>query len=120
MYIIEDSVMTIKGDEKDSLSKDEFFAELRERGVEHLGQVRAAILETGGNLSVFFYTDDEVKYGLPILPHTYSKHADTIAEKGLYACVVCGTLHRLEPGKHTCERCQHHEWVKAINTKRVS
>lgn len=120
MYIVEDSVMIIKDDEKESLSKEEFFAELREKGVEHLGQVRAAILETGGNLSVFFYANDEIKYGLPILPRAYDKHSDTITEKGLYACVVCGTLDRLEAGRHRCKRCQHHEWVKAINTKRVS
>jgi uncharacterized membrane protein YcaP (DUF421 family) len=119
-YIVEDSVMIIKDDEKDSLSKEEFFAELREKGVEHLGQVRAAILETGGNLSVFFYANENVKYGLPILPREYSKHTDTVAEEGLYACIVCGTLHNLNPGRHACRRCQHHEWVKAINTKRVS
>lgn len=120
MYIVEDSVMIIKDDEKDSLSKQEFFAELREKGVEHLGQVRVAILETDGSLSVFFYANDEVKYGLPILPHAYDKHLDTIVEEGLYACVVCGTLAQLEAGRHRCKRCQHHEWVKAINTKRVS
>lgn len=120
VYIVEDSVMVIKDDEKDSLSKEEFFAELREKGVEHLGQVRAAILETGGSLSVFFYANDDVKYGLPILPRVYNKHSDTIVEEGLYACVICGTLERLEAGRHRCKRCQHHEWVKAINTKRVS
>lgn len=120
VYIVEDSVMIIKDDEKDSLSKEEFFAELREKGVEHLGQVRAAILETGGNLSVFFYANDDIKYGLPILPRAYNKHSDTIAEEGLYACVVCGTLEQLATGTHQCKRCQHHEWVKAINTKRVN
>ncbi|MEC3881676.1 DUF421 domain-containing protein [Parapedobacter sp. 10938] len=120
VYIVEDSVMTIKDDEKESLSKEEFFAELREKGVEHLGQVRAAILETGGNLSVFFYANEDVKYGLPILPHAYDKHTDTVKDEGLYACVVCGTLERLAAGRHRCPRCKHHEWVKAINTKRVS
>lgn len=120
VYIVEDSVMIIKDDEKDSLSKEEFFAELREKGVEHLGQVRTAILETGGNLSVFFYANEDVKYGLPILPRAYNQHADTITEEGLYACVVCGTLDQLEPGQHRCKRCRHHEWVKAINTKRVN
>ena len=120
VYIIEDSVMVIKDRQKDSLSKDEFFAELREKGVEHLGQVRTAILETEGKLSVFFYADQDVKFGLPILPHQYHNYSSTIAEEGLYACIVCGTLHRLSAGTHRCERCQHHEWVKAINTKRVN
>ena len=120
VYIIEDSVMVIKDREKDSLSKEEFFAELRERGVEHLGQVRTAILETEGNLSVFFYPDEDVNYGLPILPHVYNNYSDRVTDTALYACIICGTLAQLDPGRHRCSRCQHHEWVKAINTKRVS
>lgn len=119
VYIIEDSVMVVKHDQKDSLSKDEFFAELREKGVEHLGQVRAAILETGGNLSIFFYPNQDVKYGLPILPHLYNKYSDTIVDPGLYACIVCGTLNQLAPGRYRCEHCGHHEWVSAINTPRT-
>lgn len=120
VYIVEDSVMTIKDDTKDSLSKDEFFAELREKGVEHLGQVRAAILETNGSMSVFFYPEKDVKYGLPILPHAYRKHISLIEQDGLYACIYCGTLEQLLPGRHACRRCKHQEWVQAINTKRIS
>ncbi len=120
VYIVMDSVMTIKEDSKDSLSKDEFFAELREKGVEHLGQVRIAILETDGNVSVFFYPPDEIKPGLPILPHLYDEHSDVIVQEGLYACIFCGTLHGLQPGHHRCKRCDHHEWVMAISTNRVT
>ncbi len=121
VYIVEESVMTIKDDTKnDSLSKDEFFAELREKGVEHLGQVRVAILETSGSMSVFFYPEEDVKYGLPILPHDYRKHISLIEREGLYACIYCGTLEQLSSGRHHCSRCNHHEWVQAINRKRIS
>ena len=120
MYIVEDSVITIKDDSKDSLSKYEFFAELREKGVEHLGQVKVAILETDGSLSVFFFPDGELKHGLPILPKAYNKNTAVITEEDLYACIYCGMVHRLQTGRHECKRCHHHEWVKAINTKRVS
>lgn len=120
VYIVEDSVMTIKDDAKDSLSIDEFFAELRDKGVEHLGQVRAAILETNGSMSVFFYPEDEIRYGLPILPNVYRKHVHIIKQQGLYACIYCGTLRQLPPGHHSCNRCNHHEWVPAINTKRIT
>ncbi|MBK1441583.1 DUF421 domain-containing protein [Parapedobacter sp. ISTM3] len=120
VYIVEDSILIIKDEAKDSLSKDEFFAELRDKGVEHLGQVRAAILETNGSMSVFFYPEDEVKYGLPILPHAYRKHSDLIKQAGLYACIYCGTLQQLPPGRHRCSRCNRHDWVLAINTRRVS
>src|SRR5690606_21962988 len=102
VYIVEDSVMVVKDDTKDSLSKDEFFAELRDKGVEHLGQVRAAILETNGSMSVFYYPENEVKYGLPILPNAYRKHTAVISHSGLYACIYCGTLAQLPPGRHRC------------------
>lgn len=45
----------------------EFFMELRLHGIEHLGQVRLAILETNGQISVYFYPDDRVRPGLSIL-----------------------------------------------------
>lgn len=120
VYIVEDGVMTIKGNNKNSLSKDEFFAELRGKGVEHLGQVKVAILETDGNISVFFHADENVKSGLPILPHYDEKHVYTVKEAGSYACIFCGTLHELHPGRHHCSRCNRHEWVAAIDTKRIT
>ena len=50
------------------MTEFEFFMELRLRGVEQLGQVRLAILETNGQISVYFFEDDKVKPGLLILP----------------------------------------------------
>lgn len=42
--------------------------ELRLNGVEQLGQVRLAILETNGQISVYFFENKDVKPGLSILP----------------------------------------------------
>src|SRR5690606_1289246 len=84
------------------------------------GQVRAAILETNGSMSVFFYPEEEIKYGLPILPHAYQQHVDVINREGLYACIYCGTLAQLSARRHRCRRCSHDEWVLAMNTKRIS
>ena len=39
--------------------------ELRTSGVEQLGQVRLAILETNGQISLYFYEDDDVKADSP-------------------------------------------------------
>lgn len=58
--------------DKQNMTEFEFFMELRIRGVDHLGQVRLAILETNGQLSVFYYTDEDVKPGLCILPKAFS------------------------------------------------
>ena len=44
---------------KGKMSHDEFFAEMRQQGVEHLGQVRTGLLETDGNFSILLYTSKE-------------------------------------------------------------
>src|SRR5690606_15590927 len=49
-----------------TLSRSELFQQLRERGVEHLGQVASAYLETDGGLTVFIAA--EARPGLPIVP----------------------------------------------------
>ena len=56
---------------RESLAADELFAELRLRNVEHLGQVKKAYIETSGNISIFFYEDEDVRPGLHILPETF-------------------------------------------------
>ena len=118
VYIVENGIMVFKDDAKDTLSKDEFFAELRGKGIEHLGQVKTAILETNGNMSVLFYPDNEIQPGLPIFPHAYNQHTTHITHNGLYACSYCGKVVCLPQGKHRCPRCQHQEWVEACQATR--
>lgn len=120
VYIVEEGIMVFKDDAKDTLSKDEFFAELREKGVEHLGQVKTAILETNGNMSVFYYPNEKVKPGLPILPKIYNQRTARVDNTGLYACAYCGEVKQLVSGRHTCARCRHSEWVKAQASKRTN
>ncbi|RNL04148.1 DUF421 domain-containing protein, partial [Xanthomonas vasicola pv. vasculorum] len=43
---------------KENMTEFEFFMELRNNGVEQLGQVRLAIMETNGQLSVYYYIDE--------------------------------------------------------------
>lgn len=64
--IIEDGVFSIDNITKDSQAKDEFFSELRQYNVEHLGQIKIAILETNGSISVVLYSNDELQPGLAI------------------------------------------------------
>lgn len=120
VYIVEEGIMVIKEDTKNTLAKDEFFAELRELGVEHLGQVKTAILETSGNMSILYYSNDEVKPGLPIYPKIYNLRTAVVPTAGQYACAFCGWVAHLQPGRHRCSRCRHHEWVRTIATKRIN
>lgn len=41
--------------EKLNISSSEILMELRQRGVEHLGQVRLALMETDGDISLYFF-----------------------------------------------------------------
>jgi uncharacterized membrane protein YcaP (DUF421 family) len=106
--------------EKESLAQDEFFTELRIKSVEHLGQVRQAYLETSGEVSIYFYKDDEVKYGLPITPQLFLNKSANIPTDGIYACTFCGQTDEHKPGKATCKTCKKSEWVAAIKTLRIT
>ncbi len=118
--LISEGKFAIGAFEKESLAQDEFFSELRLNSIEHLGQVRNAYLETSGEVSVFFYPDDQVKYGLPILPHLFGNKSKHIRAQGLYACTFCGQTQMLQPGTAECKSCQRTEWVEAINSLRVN
>ncbi|MBU7569211.1 MAG: DUF421 domain-containing protein [Flavobacterium sp.] len=116
--LIENGKFSIASFEREGLAQDEFFSELRLRSIEHLGQVRNAYLETSGEVSIFFYEDKDVKYGLPILPQLFEKKSQTIPAAGFYSCTFCGHTKEVEAGKAHCEVCRKTEWVEAINTIR--
>ncbi|GAA4326771.1 DUF421 domain-containing protein [Mucilaginibacter gynuensis] len=119
MYIIEDGMFTMEEESHTTFAKDEFFAEMRAVSIEHVGQVRTAILETNGQVSFYFFSDEEVKPGLPVLPKPYAKRSKNIAKRDDYACTYCGHVITLQQDC-TCERCGHDEWVKAIATCRIA
>jgi uncharacterized membrane protein YcaP (DUF421 family) len=120
VYLIKDGIFAIEEFQKEALGADEFFSELRLHGVSQLGQIEVAIEESSGNISVFFYPDKEVKYGLPIMPGSLDKKVKKISEKGYYACIFCGYTEQLQPAtQHTCPTCRKKEWIAASNRKRV-
>ena len=109
------SITTFK---KESLAQDEFFSELRLKSIEHLGQVRNAFMETSGDISVFYYEDENVKPGLPILPFLFNKKSTIIPEDGIFSCTFCGNTEPQSTGIATCKVCSKTEWVKSIKTIR--
>lgn len=118
MYIVEDGRFTMNEEGDANFAQDEFFAEMRVQGIEHVGQVRAALLETNGQVSFLYFDDEEVKPGLPIYPKQYAKKSDVIAKPGLYACTHCAEVSHLKQAQ-ACSRCKKEEWVAAINDQRV-
>lgn len=118
LYVIEEGMFVlVEGSEK-TYAKDEFFSEMRQQNIEHIGQVQTALLETNGNLSFFYYADDQVKPGLPVLPKVYHTKNSLPSEADQYACTNCGQVEHLSAGRHACKRCKKEEWVKALKTVR--
>jgi len=119
-YLIEDGVFSIENFKKETLAQDEFFSELRLKSVSHLGQVKLAIIETSGSISVFYYKDEDVKMGLPILPSLFCEKTKLILDTGIYACSFCGQTEKLNVGTSFCKVCEKDEWIKAIDEKRIA
>lgn len=118
--LIKDGVFSIENFKKEILGADEFFAELRMQGVSQLGQIEEAIEESSGGISIFYYADKEVKYGLPIMPGTLEGSRKKIADNDFYSCIFCGYTEKLKPvAKHKCPKCKYEEWVKSSNKIRI-
>jgi uncharacterized membrane protein YcaP (DUF421 family) len=123
VILIENGEFSTEHFEKEDLAQDEFFAELRLRNVEHLGQVKLAILETNGQISVFFFEEKEVLYGLPITPKLFYEKLTTLEKDKIYACTFCGHTHHQivkSTSEMICENCKRREWALALNNKRVA
>lgn len=121
VYIIREGKLCIDAISGHELGEDEFFGGLREKNVEHLGQIRYAILEDNGKVNVFYFADEDVRPGLPILPDDYHTKREEIKVAGLYACAKCGSTEHIEPTLiHHCHVCKHTEWALAMDRKRIT
>lgn len=119
--LIEHGRFSIHNFRKEKMAQDEFFSELRLNSVSHLGQVELAIIETSGSISLFYYPDEEIKYGLPILPLLFENQQEEIKYKDFYSCSFCGHTDLLEPAeKYQCAHCSRTKWVKSIANKRIT
>lgn len=118
LYIIQAGEFVLVDEHEQNYAKDEFFAEMRQQNIEHVGQVETAILETNGQVSFFYYADEQVKAGLPILPHVYQQKSTVVSEAGCFACTTCGHVVELATAMATCGRCQQTEWVRASTSRR--
>ena len=121
LYLIRDGKFCLNELNNDELGSDEFFGELRQKNIDHLGQIKYAILEDSGKISVFYYQDNQVKPGLPILPDEYNRKSSVINKSAIYACSKCGNTCQLEPTSEIdCQICKHKEWVMAADSKRIT
>ncbi|MDR7130705.1 uncharacterized membrane protein YcaP (DUF421 family) [Algoriphagus sp. 4150] len=118
--LIESGKIILASIHEESLAYDELFSQLRQQRVSHLGQVKSAYLETSGDLSVFYFPDEDVMPGLPILPDVYAFPCKEFEPGNNYCCTHCGELklegERVEP----CEICGENEWLLASEERRLN
>ncbi|MBJ3815253.1 DUF421 domain-containing protein [Shimwellia pseudoproteus] len=107
--------------QQENMTEFEFFMELRLSGVSHLGQIALAILETNGQISIYYYPEAEIKPGLPILPGVGQQPYRVLPENGDYACIRCSAVRDMCAGDRCrCSRCGEERWLKASRASRVS
>ena len=110
VVIIEDGELAWSKLNNSNMTEFEFFM-----------QVRLAILETNGQISVYFFEDDKVKPGLLILPSDCTQRYKVVPESADYACIRCSEIIHMKAGeKQLCPRCANPEWTKASRAKRVT
>lgn len=119
VVIIRDGVYELHVLAEQNISSDEFYMELRQAGVEHLGQVRLGILEVNGDVSLYFQDACDTRPGLSVLPDPLRPTFHLIPTKGLYACTHCGNTQELVAGQSAaCVRCRNTLWSEALERER--
>ncbi|WGV13033.1 DUF421 domain-containing protein [Psychrobacter maritimus] len=119
-YIVENGMLIMEDVKKGKMSHDEFFAEMRQQGVRHLGQVEVGLLETDGEFSVLLFPHEDTQYGLPIFPKEFQA-TKAIKDGQLYACMHCGYVECISAPNEECNRCHlSRGWAKALNNKIVN
>ncbi|AIR02040.1 DUF421 domain-containing protein [Pluralibacter gergoviae] len=121
VVVVEDGELAWEKLRAENLTELEFFMELRLSSVAHLGQVRRAIMETDGQISIYYFADDEVRPGLVILP-AECVETFTLAPRGCdAACVKCSAVvHFLAGERKSCPRCANGVWSHASREKRIA
>jgi uncharacterized membrane protein YcaP (DUF421 family) len=121
VYVIENGCILIKNFKDEDLTQDELFTELRLAGIRHLGEVKIAIREPTGEISVFPFTEVDKKIGLPILPDRLKTATKTISQPGIYACYKCGNVQTFTlDNRPICENCQNEQWVRIEEQDAIS
>lgn len=64
--VVSDGVINWDCMKRDNISKEDLFRALREKDVQHLGEVHKAFFGTSATISVFFYSPKKVQPGLAV------------------------------------------------------
>ncbi|HTO27177.1 MAG TPA: YetF domain-containing protein [Devosia sp.] len=115
--VVRDGVVSRRFIDENWMSLYELFQELREDGIEQLGEVRRAYIEKDGKVTVFRHKGDIVP-GLAIVPPSQieprrlvSPNDPDVGDAKL-VCATCGHGHN---GSEQCSNCDRTEWTPATD-----
>lgn len=110
--LLKDGVMDLEEMRRCRISKQQLFAELRSKGIFHLGELGRVYLEACGLFStVKMHTPVA---GLPTLPPGDNKVISLMRYTGDMACKNCGLLIAHEPILRKCPHCGANSWTQAV------
>lgn len=106
---------------RNSLSREDLFRFLRNKDIEHLGQVKNAFFETSGLVSVWCFSKSDTRAGLGILPkehieeECHGKTGEKASESLNYSCLCCGYTRFVYRDRSIpmCPNCTGTEWQKS-------
>ncbi len=113
--VVRDGVVARRFIDENWMSLYELFQELREDGIEQLGEVRRAYIEKDGRVTVFRQKGD-APAGLAIVPPSQIEPRDLVSPGDPAArdvCLVCATCGHGHDGSDTCANCGRAEWTPA-------
>lgn len=122
--LVTNGVINLENIHKEGFSREDLFLNLREKGIEHLGEVKCAFLETSGRISVWIKDPKDIEPGLSLLPYAedaevrHYQSESPVDQEGYYSCQRCGLTHffQRKDSFNKCQ-CQHHLWVKSSYVK---
>ena len=106
----------------ENLSKEDLFRFLRNKDVEHLGQIRKAFFEISGQVSVMFQPPKKIIPGLTVMPENSIPKSALLKDNtpapasSSYSCFNCGNTKMIREGTNLskCEVCDKVEWIEAV------
>ncbi len=119
--LILDGAFVVSALKREQMATNEIYSDLRNLNVSQLGQVKQGYIEPSGKLSLFYYPEDETKYGLSVLPERITHKFKIIPKAGYFACANCGYTEELIPDiQFNCRRCNNKECCEADNRVRLT
>jgi uncharacterized membrane protein YcaP (DUF421 family) len=110
--VIRDGVLTSTFLATRTVSREELFQQLREDGIEQLGEVWRAYIEKDGQLTVF-RTGDAAPAGLRIVPPSQIEPHLLVQPTHNGIPTVCATCGHDFEGETQCQNCRANRWTHA-------